>query len=110
LPGETRVLETRIESPWNPSFFERPRTRAAYEATSEAVGKDDSIVAQQLKEIGPFIFEQTIGVYMPSPCQYIMWWPWVQNFHGEVNMGYSKLYSYLTFIWYDESLKESMGY
>jgi peptide/nickel transport system substrate-binding protein len=70
-----RMLETRIESPWNPSFFEHPRTRAAYEAISEAVGKDDAEVARQLKEIGPFILEQAIGVYMPSPYQYIIWWP-----------------------------------
>jgi len=105
-----RMLEVRKESAFAPSYYENPRTRECYEAVSRVVGVDDAEVSRLLKDIGPFMLEEAIGVHMPTPYFYTMWWPWVQNFHGEVNMGYYNPYQYICYIWYDEALRKSLGY
>ena len=104
------LSEIRSEHMDDPSYYENPRTRECYEAVSRVVGVDDAEVSRLLKDIGPFMLEEAIGVHMPTPYFYTMWWPWVQNFHGEVNMGYYNPYQYICYIWYDEALRKSLGY
>ena len=105
-----RMLMVRQESFDDPAYFESDKTRAAYDAISAAIGIDDSVVSQQLKEIGPYILEEAWGVWMPAPYAYIMWWPWVKNYHGEQDTGYFTPYNYSKYIWIDQTLKKSMGY
>ena len=105
-----RMLEVRKESSWAPSYWEHPTTRACYEAVSRVVGKDDAEVARLLKAVGPFELEQCIGVWMPDPQYHVMWWPWLQNFYGCVQMGYFNPTQYIDYIWYDQALKRSMGH
>ncbi|UCD08303.1 MAG: ABC transporter substrate-binding protein [Dehalococcoidales bacterium] len=96
---------------YNYSFFEHPRTEAAVQQISEALGKDDAAVARVMKEIGPFELDQVVPIYMPSPHRYVIWWPWLQNFYGATEGGgYSNLDEYLGYIWIDEGLKQEMGY
>ncbi len=104
------MLEVRKESSFAPSYYENPRTRACCEAVSRVVGKDDAEVARLRRDLGPFILSEAVGVHMPTPYFYTMWWPWLQNFHGEVNMGYYNPYQYICYVWYDGALKKSMGY
>ena len=105
-----RMLSTRIESFDNYAYFEHPRTRACYEVVSSLVGKDDVEVNRQLKEIGPFVLEQALWVWLPAPHTYTIWWPWVQNFYGATMVGYFNPSRYIGYIWYDEAMKEYMGY
>ncbi len=105
-----RMLTTRVESFDDYAYFEHPRTRACYEVVSANVGIDDAEVNRQLKEIGPFVLEQAVGVWMPAPYAYNMWWPWLQNYYGVTNGGYFNPNAYIKYIWIDQKLKKSMGY
>ena len=98
-------------SVWNYSRFENPRTEEAVKIVSEALGKDDALVAKTLKEIGPFELEQAVPIYLPSPHVFTMWWPWYQNFYGATGGGgYSNLDEYIQYTWIDTEMKAGMGY
>jgi peptide/nickel transport system substrate-binding protein len=105
-----RMLTVREESFDNPAYFEHPLTRECYEVVSAAAGIDDSIVNAELKKIGPFMLEQAWGIWMPAPHAYKMWWPWLQNYNGEGNMGYFDPNRWSQYIWLDEEMKSAMGY
>ncbi|HEY95773.1 MAG TPA: ABC transporter substrate-binding protein [Dehalococcoidia bacterium] len=98
-------------SVWNYSRFKHEKTEEAVQKISQWVGKDDDIVASVMKEIGPWELEQAVPIYMPSPHDFVMWWPWLQNFYGATGGGgYSNLDEYLMYIWIDTDMKSGMGY
>ncbi|MBN2239801.1 MAG: ABC transporter substrate-binding protein [Dehalococcoidales bacterium] len=105
-----RLLMVRQESFDNRAFFEDPFTRDSYEKINAVVGKNDTEVNKLIKEVGKFSLAQAWGIWMPAPYQYTMWWPWVQNYHGEGTVGYDGQNQYNHFIWTDMDLKQSMGY
>jgi len=105
-----RLLEWRIESFDNHSFFESERIRRAYDAINAAVGKNDAEVSRQLRDLVPYMLEQCIQIWCPAYEQYTMWWPWMQNYHGEITVGYDNEIDYPTYVWVDKALKKSMGY
>ncbi|HEY95785.1 MAG TPA: ABC transporter substrate-binding protein [Dehalococcoidia bacterium] len=101
---------TRIESFDCFSYYEHPKTRAAYEEQRKYVMKDDVKYASTLKEITPFILEQCVGIWCPVPRSYRMWWPWVQNYHGESSLGCDDQLQIYWYMWIDEEMKLGMGY
>jgi peptide/nickel transport system substrate-binding protein len=95
----------------NPSFWESEETLATFDIVSRNLGKDDAKVAQALKGITPHILENAPYIFLPAPYAYTMWWPWVQNYHGETNVGSSSISNLARiYIWVDEELKKSMRY
>ncbi len=101
---------TRIESFDCFSYYEHPYTRQIYEEQREFVMKNDAAYAAKLKEAVPFILEQCVAIWCPLPRTYRMWWPWVQNYHGEWALGCDDEWLILTYMWMDEELKHGMGY
>jgi peptide/nickel transport system substrate-binding protein len=101
---------TRSESFDCFSYYEHPVTRAAYEEERSYVCKDDAKYAATLKAVVPFILEQCVGIWCPIPRSYRLWWPWVQNYHGEWALGCDDQSLALYYIWLDEALKRQMGY
>ncbi len=93
------------------SYWEHPYTRALYEEAMKYVGKDDAALCKLLKErYAPFVLENCIGVWLPGPYTYTLWWPWLQNFWGAVTLGYDNQQGYTHYAWMDTALKKSMGY
>jgi hypothetical protein len=39
-----------------------------------------------------------------------MWWPWLQNYHGESDGGYFNPNRHWQYVWIDTALKKSLGY
>lgn len=105
-----RLLMVRQESFDNRAYFEHPFTRQSYEDINSVVGKDDVEVNRLIKAVGKFSLEQAWGIWMPAPLQYTMWWPWVQNYHGESTVGYDGQNIYNHYIWTDMDMKKAMGY
>jgi len=105
-----RLLMVRSESFDNPAYFDTPISRQAYITVSDQVGKDDAVVAKTLKEFSKYSLEQAWGIWLPAPEQYTMWWPWLQNYHGESVEVYDNQSTYTRYIWVDEVMKKAMGY
>jgi len=100
----------RIEDFHNKAMCEIPEARTAYNAMNQALGTDDAEVVRLMREAVPAILNYAPYVIMPLNHCYTMWWPWVQNYHGEQDIGYCAQASQWGFVWIDTALKKSMGY
>ncbi len=93
------------------SYWEHPYTRELYQEAMNYVAKDDVGLCKLLKEkYAPFVLENCIGIWMPAPYAYRLWWPWLQNFWGSATLGYDNQECYTHYAWHDEVMKKSMGY
>jgi peptide/nickel transport system substrate-binding protein len=104
-----RLLEWRIESFDNHAYFDSDVIRTAYNNINNAIGIDDSVVAGELKGLVNYMLEQFIQVWCPAYESYHMWHPWLQNYHGEQNVGYFNPYHYLHYVWMDTEMKKAMN-
>jgi peptide/nickel transport system substrate-binding protein len=104
-----RFLEVRKESLDCASYFESPTTREWYNTMMANYWKPE-VIDPILKQYGTFVLEQALAIWVPVPETYIMWWPWVQNYHGENVMGFTQVEFFTRYIWLDKALKNSMGY
>jgi len=95
---------------WDCSFWSDPRIDAAYEDVKKYLGVNDVEIVRILRETSPIILENAWGVFLPIPYNYMLWWPWYQNYRGEFDLCYNAQGRDRTFIWIDEELKRSMGY
>jgi peptide/nickel transport system substrate-binding protein len=106
-----RMMCMTEASIWNYSRFKHDKTETAVKEIAAALGRDDSRVAEVLKEIGPWELEQAVPIYLPSPHAYTMWWPWLQNFYGATGGGgNANLDEYLMYLWLDTDMKTKMGH
>ena len=106
-----KMLNLRAESTSNPSYFETPQTKAAYNKVLEYIGKDSMAMLRVLKDTAPHVLEYSWGIWLPAPSRYNMWQPWIQNYHGETNIASSSIAgAWRIYVWIDQELKTSMGY
>ena len=61
-----------------------------------------------LGEIQLHDLRQVYWIQMANPLSYNLWWPWVQNYHGEFLIGYGQWYSYPIYPWMDQDMKKAM--
>jgi peptide/nickel transport system substrate-binding protein len=104
-----RMLDARMESFDNHAFFETTQTRAWY---NQIMGNyfSPEVIDPILKEYGSYILAQATGIWLPVPYNYHMWWPWLQNYHGENNMGFTQPEFFIYYSWLDTEMKAKMGY
>jgi peptide/nickel transport system substrate-binding protein len=100
----------RIEDLHNKAMIEIPAAREAYNEMNQVLGEDDAAVVQIMRNTIPAILEEVPYVILPLEHCYTMWWPWVQNYRGEQDIGYCAQAKQWTFTWVDMALKKSMGY
>jgi len=50
-----------------------------------------------------YVVPNVIGSY------YDLWWPWLRNYSGELTVGYDNQ-TFTTWVWFDDTMKKSMGY
>jgi len=104
------MFEVRDDNADGVAFYENPRTRAVYQIINENLGRNDDVWVKALKDIVPFMLEESWGIWMPVQETYCMWWPWIQNFQGETWIGNFTPLKHAKWIWIDTELKKSMGY
>jgi peptide/nickel transport system substrate-binding protein len=105
-----KMHEVRKESLDNLSFWDSPQTRAVYDTVNANLFKDDAKWEKALKDVVPFILEQSPYIWMPVPYTYDIWQPWMKNYYGAHDIGYFCPERFARFIWIDQDLKKSMGY
>jgi peptide/nickel transport system substrate-binding protein len=59
------------------------------------------------KELLPYVLEQAWVIPKPIPYSYILWWPWIKNYHGEMSVGYGQN-TWPKYVWLDTDLKEQI--
>jgi hypothetical protein len=70
---------------------------------------NDKAWRKELKDVTPFMLEQSIAIWLPVSYKYTVWQPWLKNFYGATTPG-AFLPSHNTYFnWIDTDLKKSMG-
>lgn len=84
--------------------------RKTQEALSDRSDKGFLAAAAIHKELMKYVLDQAYVIQGPTYFSYLVWWPWLKNYHGEFAMGYVDRRNWVNFVWYDEALRKEMGY
>jgi peptide/nickel transport system substrate-binding protein len=68
--------------------------------TQDALVKQAAVIALQ--------GASQIGTYLEPQAYY--WWPWIQNYYGEISIEDGTFGGLVPYIWIDQNLKDSMGF
>ena len=104
------MKQTRVSDFDDLSYYHSTYTDQVYEDELNYLMKDDAKYASTLKAAVPYILEQCPGIWTPVPRTYLMWWPWLQNYHGEQSLGCDDELLFLDYVWMDQQMKTTMGY
>ena len=63
-----------------------------------------------LKKAALLFIDDVGNISMPAKFNYKFWWPWVNNYYGEEELGYGNQQPCIDTTWLDLNLKKSMGY
>ena len=95
-------------SQYNASFINDPKCNEAMARSLELIGVDEAALYANNKALMPYVIEQAWVIPSPSPWYYVIWWPWVKNWSGELYVGYYAYPCYMKYRWQDVDLKRQM--
>ena len=93
---------------WNPSMWSDP----AFDKKMEEIyrTRDEAKRQQMIREMTVEIVDKAPYLWLPVPYIYSAWWPWVQNYGGELWVGALRPGPIYARIWIDQDMKKKMGY
>ena len=104
------LFEVRPESNDCASFFEHERVREVLALINKNLAIDDSAWRPALRDLTPFLLEQSIAIWLPIPYSYLCWQPWLKNYYGATSLGAMLPHHHTYYNWIDTDLKKEMGY
>lgn len=103
------MFEMRPEANDSAAFWDSPQTRQVYNDINKTMGMDDQVWRKELKDVTPFVLQQSFAIWMPVAYKYNMWQPWIQNYYGASTMAAFQPYHAQDYTWMDQELKKSLG-
>lgn len=92
----------------NPSRITDPYVGQMAEDIRAQCVTDMGAAMDLTKELTAYMLEQVFAVPAPRYPNYCMWWPWLKNYSGEVNVGYMVSDNWVKWAYIDEVLKDEM--
>lgn len=96
------------DSQWNSSFVQDP----VVDELNREMQKNIIINMPKVKEVFhekvPYLIDQAWLVPIPQPLIYVVWQPWMKNYHGEIYGCGGGTRDFAKFTWIDRDLKEQM--
>jgi peptide/nickel transport system substrate-binding protein len=93
---------------WNPSQYDDPQFEKKVMAVFEE--RDESKRQAMLKEATREILDKAPYIWLPVQYYYSAWWPWVQNYGGELRAGANRPGPIHARVWVDQAMKKKMGF
>ncbi|MEK7353276.1 MAG: ABC transporter substrate-binding protein [Chloroflexota bacterium] len=94
---------------YNLSILDDPVINGWLDKVRVAAPFDVNEAMRQYKEMSKYILDQAYAIPNVIGFTYTFWQPWLKNYSGEWTFG-GNIPMWPQFIWYDEALKQSMGY
>ena len=105
---ETERLHVRmIEAARHNVFIENQYLTDLYKKALGTVDKEERDAI--LRELVEILLDDVAFIPIGNMGQMVMWWPWVQNYYGELACGVWALGRYVAPIWLDQDMKAKMG-
>jgi peptide/nickel transport system substrate-binding protein len=95
-------------SQYNSSYVNDARVKELWPEMQASIGFDESKTYKLNADLMPYVLEQCWVHAKPNPYAYVIWWPWLKNYHGELQVGYYNYPGALKYRWQDLDLKEEM--
>jgi peptide/nickel transport system substrate-binding protein len=92
----------------NPSRVNDPYLEEMFPKVSAIVDYDERIA--KAKEVNLYALEQVYQIGMPAANGFHVWWPWLQNYYGELDAAHLNPNPMIARIWVDEGMKAKMGF
>jgi peptide/nickel transport system substrate-binding protein len=110
IGGYYRCIAFDTPSYWNPSQVNDPMIQATkvkiYALYNDL--KFDEVDAV-FKDMMKYAMGQAWYIPRPLPYSYVLWWPWLKNYHGELNLGWAGAgWEWCPYVWVDQALKNKM--
>jgi peptide/nickel transport system substrate-binding protein len=99
------MFELRKESQDCPSFFDSQEVRNMLVTINKTLALDDKAWRKPLKEMTPYLLEQSIAIWLPVSEKRNAWAPWVKNYYGAGSLGAMLPWHWLYFAWLDTDMK-----
>lgn len=106
--GWEKLLDFNGTSFYNVSYVNDPTVVETAAKMADYIGVDDAKLMQLHHDLMPYVLEQCWVMPVENPYTYVIWWPWVKNWHGELSVGYVNYPSYLKYRWQDVALKQKL--
>jgi peptide/nickel transport system substrate-binding protein len=93
---------------WNVSQYSDP----AFDKKIDAMfaERDESKRMTQLKALTREVLDKAPYIWLPTQYVYTAWWPWVQNYGGELRAGAGRPGPIHARVWIDQDLKKKLGF
>jgi peptide/nickel transport system substrate-binding protein len=102
------MFELRPESNDCAAFFEDARTREVLEIINENLAVNDDAWRKALKDITPYILEQSIAIWVPVVNKYNCWQPWLKNYYGAGTIAAFLPFHHTYYNWLDIDKKQEI--
>jgi peptide/nickel transport system substrate-binding protein len=93
---------------WNPSMWADPEFDRRIEDALRT--RDEGERQAKLKALNREMLDQAPYVWLPTPYNFVAWWPWVKNYSGELRAGAVRPAPIYARIWIDHELKKKLGF
>ncbi len=93
----------------NPSWIDDPKIIGVSQEAAKVLFVNEAKAFELFRGMLPYLLSQAYVIPRPTPYGYTFWWPWVKNYHGELNAIYrSEETSWLNWAWIDQDLRQQM--
>jgi peptide/nickel transport system substrate-binding protein len=95
---------------WNAFMMNDERIDKTWKATVENPNLTEKEGFEEMRKLAVYAIDQAPAVWLPGFYFYTAWWPWVQNYYGEIRVGAWRAAPILARAWIDQEMKKKMGY
>ena len=92
----------------NISYVNDPKIEAAFQEQQKHIIIDSPGVAKIFGDMMPYVMDQAWLIPLPAPWTYIVYQPWIKNYHGENTLVFGAGTNWVKYVWIDQNLKQQM--
>jgi len=93
---------------WNVSMYNDPEFDKKIDTMFGE--KDEAKRQTQLKALTREVLDKAPYSWLPTQYAYAAWWPWVQNYGGELRAGAARPGPIHARVWIDQEIKKKLGF
>jgi peptide/nickel transport system substrate-binding protein len=103
------MFEMRPDTNDSGSFWRSDQTDKVYADIKKYMAIDDQVWRKELKDVTPYVLQQSFAIWLPVAYKYNMWQPWIQNYYGTSMMSAFQPFHSQDYTWVDQAKKTSLG-
>jgi peptide/nickel transport system substrate-binding protein len=93
---------------WNVSQYDDPEFDKKIAAVFAE--RDEGKRMTSLRALTREVLDKAPYIWLPGQYAYTAWWPWVQNYNGELRAGAGRPGPIHSRIWIDQEMKKKLGF